>query len=948
MAPIHLLPNRGGHLDRWRGVDAAQNGAGGMNNPAGTYTHLETLLLWESILREGVDPAGWTRISDKLTKNDFVKQNPAYDANRLKPEPLQTHLFKTLQAELGDNGRQNEEVTSPGGTKRRRLDGERPLPGLKELAENLDLIPAIIHRSWERYKQHQVSAIKEDEVAFEKTSLEVKVLEKNEKERLDRLPAQQPVLAPKESKPAVPPTAPVQSPVPTPAQAAASKRPSPKLQTPVAPPKPPTPIAPPQLPAGASTPQPSPAAQASNGTGVLQAPGGPPPQQPPHSQQPQRVLQAPAPAPPKAISPRPEAAKAKDKAPQAAKGPPAPPADGQLNWQPAYQPQVPQGAQLPQRQTQSPAPPRVATPQQYAQHQQQHWHNQATQQQYTQGQVTAPQQHPSPHQQQVPQQGKPPLAAPQNAGQTVPQIQPGPPRPTGAAPSPQPRPQSKTPVPPPHRPIQPQIQQPRPIAASPTPGTAQSGFPPPQPQRWPQGHVPPGQRISPAVSPAPAGAHGNKPTQSPYAAPRPPIPEHMIRHAASTTPQARRASAAAAVAPTTPVSQLNINLGNLGQVRGFGTKWAPTSTPSTPRPLVEEPASPAYEQISPQLRPATLPRSRTMPLQAKASSQVRQPPLSATVPKGKRTRKLKDATAVDARRRSESVTSAADELSMDFPEPVANIKNEETTPRPNDEIGDTTADESTSGRPMPTPGSVSRVLKRKRQDTPAEPPGPPTHVLWTRGFIKVSSSAIEHISSHKDGNMFASAIRDKDAPNYSQIVLQPQHLNSIRSAVKQGNRAAVQAASALPGGDPGTPSVWLPISEDLTPPRGIVNSGQLEREVMHMLSNAIMYNPDPDKGFSRHFLQTTAEEETDAVGYQFDENAFVHNTRTMFVEVEQNLSDLRSAEKDRTAGGPPPLSTPNVATPADDTAEEEDELAADGENHTSGTAKRRRTGTLRG
>jgi hypothetical protein len=261
-------------------------------------------------------------------------------------------------------------------------------------------------------------------------------------------------------------------------------------------------------------------------------------------------------------------------------------------------------------------------------------------------------------------------------------------------------------------------------------------------------------------------------------------------------------------------------------------------------------------------------------------------------------------------------------------------------------MGDTTADESTVGRPVTTPGSISRVLKRKRQETPPEPSNPPTHVLWTRGFIKVSASAIEHISGHKDGNMFASAIRDKDAPNYSQIVLQPQNISSIRAAVKTGNKAAVQAANALPGGDPGTASVWLPISEDLTPPKGIINSGQLEREVMHMLSNAIMYNPDPDKGVNRKFLKADAEEESDAVGYHVDENAFVHNTRSMFAEVEEMLSNLRSAEKGRMAGGPPP-STPktgSVATPADDTAEEEDELAADGDAATSGTVKRRRVG----
>lgn len=280
---------------------------------------------------------------------------------------------------------------------------------------------------------------------------------------------------------------------------------------------------------------------------------------------------------------------------------------------------------------------------------------------------------------------------------------------------------------------------------------------------------------------------------------------------------------------------------------------------------------------------------------------------------------------------------------MDHPDAVTKIKDEDATSRGHEEAGDTTADESVPGRgSIATPGSVSRTLKRKRQETPPEPPGPPTQVLWTRGFTKVSSSALDQISSHRDGNMFATAVREKDAPGYSQIVLQPQNINSIRSAIKSGSKAASISASNLSGGDPGATSVWLPISEDLTPPKGIINSAQLEREVVHMFCNAIMYNPDPDKGVGPRFHRRSPEEQ-EVPGYRVDENGVVRNTQSMFIEVEKLLGDLRSAEKDRT--GPPPLSTPrhaSVATPADDTAEEEDELAADGEA-TSGTVKRRRT-----
>lgn len=177
------------------------------------------------------------------------------------------------------------------------------------------------------------------------------------------------------------------------------------------------------------------------------------------------------------------------------------------------------------------------------------------------------------------------------------------------------------------------------------------------------------------------------------------------------------------------------------------------------------------------------------------------------------------------------------------------------------------------------------------------------------------------------------------------IVLQPQDITSIRSAIKQGNKAALQAASSLPGGDPGTASVWLPMSPDLVPPRGIINSAQLERELVHMFCNAIMYNPDPDRGLGPSFLKRNQDEEEEVIGYHLDENGVVKNTRGMFVEVEKLLGDLRSAEKQR--GAPPPPSATrqaSVATPADDTAEDEDELAGDG-NTTASVAKRRRIAT---
>ncbi|KAM0330743.1 hypothetical protein ACHAQA_003695 [Verticillium albo-atrum] len=315
--------------------------------------------------------------------------------------------------------------------------------------------------------------------------------------------------------------------------------------------------------------------------------------------------------------------------------------------------------------------------------------------------------------------------------------------------------------------------------------------------------------------------------------------------------------------------------------------------------------------------------------------------------------------------RSQSVASQADELSMDDHELAPRVKNEEATPRPPDEAGDTTADESgPSRRHAVTPSSVSSRLahKRKRQDTPIElPPQPastPTHVLWTRQFGKISNPALDQISSHRCANQFAHAIRERDAPGYKGLILQPQDIKSIRAAMTHGNRAAVEAARKLPDGDPGTPTLWLPISSDLLPPKSIINSEQLERELVHMFSNAIMYNLDPYRGPGNSFMKREAsvdgEGDAEPSTYRVDEDAVVRDSRIMFVEVERLLGDLRAAERDR-SGLPPsgsgsarPTSvaaTPRgESTPAAQTADDDmDELA--GDENMGSTYKRRRIGT---
>ncbi len=248
-----------------------------------------------------------------------------------------------------------------------------------------------------------------------------------------------------------------------------------------------------------------------------------------------------------------------------------------------------------------------------------------------------------------------------------------------------------------------------------------------------------------------------------------------------------------------------------------------------------------------------------------------------------------------------------------------------------------------------------------RQTESSEPTETPHGVVWTRGFNKVCGSAMEQIVHHKTASLFAAPIREKDAPGYNKVILQPQDLKSIKAAINHGNRAAAQAAAALPGGDPNTSSVWLPLSEAVVPPKSIINSGQLDCELAHMFANAIMYNPDAGHGPGPAFLRNEDETEGDgqeggahenALGYKVDEFGVVNAARIMCIEVDKLLSELRAAEDRRGVGGRPGVATGTSTRQASVTHRdsmsrddyhsntmEEDETATEAETN---TVKRRR------
>ncbi|KAF6825874.1 hypothetical protein CMUS01_09656 [Colletotrichum musicola] len=513
----------------------------------------------------------------------------------------------------------------------------------------------------------------------------------------------------------------------------------------------------------------------------------------------------------------------------------------------------------------------------------------------------------------------------------------------------------------------------RPLAAaSPTPPPAppaQNAMPAP---RWPQTQQAPYAQSQFSPSPAPAqlpgkAADNQRRVSSPFnrQQTQSAVPARLVPQPVASPTPAQRAASTPIPPPRTPVAAAVPTF----LLTGSGTKWTVKSTPSTPRPtgLTKEVASPGFEPLSPVQQPAPLPVSTPSQPAKKASpkpvpkTEIKprprgRPPRSANKIRAEST----PSSVVGVARRSQSVASQTDELSMDHHDLAPRVKDENATPRatprstpkPQDDTGDTTADESVpSRRNMITPSSVSSRLahKRKRQESPADtPPVPPTHVLWTRQFGRVSAAALDQIGAHRFANQFANPIRERDAPGYKTLIVQPQDIKSIRAAITHGNRAATEAAKALPDGDPGTGSVLLPISDDLVPPKSIINSAQLERELFHMFANAVMYNLNPSRGPGPAFMKgNISADGTEILGYEVDEDAVVRSTRMMAGEVEKIIVELRNAENQRTgqalsaSGNTRPAS---VATGEDTPMEDDvDELAGDAD--ISSTTRRRRVGT---
>ncbi|KFY15521.1 hypothetical protein V492_01936 [Pseudogymnoascus sp. VKM F-4246] len=835
VAPIHPHARRDSLLDGWRG------GYRGMNNTT-AYTPLESLLLFQSLAVFGTDANVFARISDLLKNNILVRDGDRYDPGRLSPDSLRELYLKLLSEEL--KSELEDETPGDASPSKKRKIQSPPLPTIKDAKEYSGKLPQLVDRLYARYRDQTIQAIRDDEQRYDVLKREIKEIERGEwderimkdERRGQRIPSEDSRRAP---------SVPIVSEKPeTPASRDA------ELQT-----------------APATSPLPSPRTEQQRHealaiTDVLNGHEAPASPRPLEKDSVSRVRNGNQAVPPINHHRTPSSDRLHGPSPlQPSQRPPA----LDRKWE---------NYQAPPTQPYSPHAP---TPQGYSPYPQGQYPPVYPQR----GSFSGPMPTPrgpvpsSPHAGQAPvvpspnQQGpgspvkhldklaevaEQQYRPPQGQGQPIAQYPPTPnqqmgPYPPGSGLQVSQYSPAQYGQPPPQQPFRGNGQHPQ--GQLPAQWNQYQQLPP---ANYYPGPVPsqPGQR------PFPVRPEIAQPEQRQYNSPYNPSGGQAPAFKSTPAPKPLLRD----TQPNTPVTRPVLSTGR-------ATRWTPVATPGTPKASIS-PDAPAFEPLSPQPKNSTLAKDK------------------AKKPRGRPPRARAGSTA------SPGPRAAPPPQSTD-----AKVKKETPGVRSLQDFAPPTSAEDTAGTDE-TPVPTSSPLRKRKRSPARAPSKPPTHVLWTRNFSRISASALERIGAHRCASTFANPIKERDAPGYKDVILRPQDLKSIRSAITAGSRAGLAAVASMDEeSDKGQASLQLPISEELVPPKGIVNNAQLEKELMLMFANAIMFNPDPDHGFGRAFSAVQGEpaEAEENGGYALDEDGVVRDTKTMFADVEKIVGELRSAEQ---------------------------------------------------
>lgn len=842
--------------------------------PLSAYTPFESLLFFQSLASLDSRPSSFVSISDLLRSNPFVRQNVAFNADRLSPEALED-LYTTLMRDgleaatlaispAGPNGHSPDpSATNP---RKRKISSPRPDGLVDSVARHSRMVPELVAHLYAKYKELATREIRQEEKRFREIRNDIERLQKEEREAsVQQAPRPGPQVPPeakqmpgpervdidiKEEKPVQPPVTDVNKhPVEPPAR---TQSPQPQLSISQQAPSQATPT---QEPPSVQQPR----VQQSQ-RGQIQQPQIPRPPQPiPHMQTghppPQQVNGKP---PQPALMPRNPVAQRPTNVSPAPRIPPS--GVPEVSVGPSRPPalQAANGSNLP---VAPHAPPSAPTP---------------------------PAQRAS--------QGGPPVAP-----SVKPQRPPDQPQPSF----------QQWPLNPP-APQTPQASY-SPYASPQHPNKVAAGlpFPSPLPQQALQTEA--GKPYQKSFSPAfPATPGSRSQVQSPAPG---------VHGSGYETP----ISAAQAFSESRGFRQHRPSV----DTAGSATPWKRTprlsipqspSSPNRPRP---EDVSPISERAPSPFEPPEAAREAPSSHRRKTHKTPRTS-TDKDVQSKLSGRKKRDESTPSSRSRGRSMpsrdaASPADSTSAsqtkikhEMPSTPAGVP-DVVEPEPRSAAGRKSQDDRPGrGRPKRKRG-VSELIEPESfhaEISRMDPTESGQYVLSARNFPRTGAPIMNDVTMHKHASIFTKPLTERDAPGYRDLIYRPQDLKSIKSLIHQGSKAvsaATEAAStpAADGESPapsGTPSknavLMLPKTEDVIPPKAVVNSTQLEKELIRMFANAIMFNPIPERGFGLAFPMISDDGSRESTQIpEADEGGIIKDTLDMFEDVEQAVTRWRAAER---------------------------------------------------
>ncbi|KAF2130808.1 hypothetical protein P153DRAFT_286907 [Dothidotthia symphoricarpi CBS 119687] len=806
-----------------------------MSASLSAYTTLESLLLFQSLHAYGVASTVFSTISDLLKRNPDVTDQKHYEAGRLSPDAIRAFYVDRLKREVeleqgAEHGGHNSDTANP----RKRKVASPKGSTVQELLQHQDLIPRLVEKLYATYRNEITELIRAEEERHDRLQRELQSIERGEwdeqlKERAN-------------------------------AKAHASRSPTLSTRSPHAAQKSLQSKAAPQVAAQNATPQSiaaSPPSQQTHPQPLVPPPGfqqfaqppgagynGPPyahlsPHPPgPQSQAPQNL--PPQPGPHHSQSP-------------VAGHPPGP-------FQ--HQPIQPYGGNgVPQY-----GPPPGSSPQYPPVHQrlphQQHLSAQSP------GALPPQQQpriyYPHPGQPLHPNQQPPALQPPPQAGFMLPPFQVSPQDPSRVHNSPTVpphHPQASTPVS--HR-----QQAPTSKTLAQTPGPYRPGVPSMHPlvtQARQSFSTPTNSRSPHSAFGTPVSAKSQWKRQNLVGTPVTPRPElepidDFLSLSASKASAFKARSSRRSRTKGKAKAKEPDNVAEETSTQEASTQEA-NSAPATPQVIepLDEPAPELNTRQGRSRRKAAAKRARPGSI---ASSRA--------------------GGSVRDRSRSQSILSHTETVAADNESQTGNpIKSERGTSvdAVEEEPVHTPSQMVTRRRGAARAHSTTRRKRNAREASLEEPedqistPGPPRTIIAPRRFSHMSNPIMNDIGSHRHASLFSSAVRANNAPDYYKIIKRPTDLKFIQKAIAAGAKQVAAAASDTPVGSPGGAGgvVELPMTSNTIPPTAIVNSSQLEKELMRMFVNAVMFNPG--------------------------EEGVVEDARQMFETVQRSVSNWRNVER---------------------------------------------------